>query len=265
MLIYLVESLIFSLFGLAWVTLEGLLYSVSPIDSVVFYTQTVYTLFLCVMMLLFPNKKYVTLMLCVHLSLFLFYIHCIDQFFFYNSTVSDITQRTCTNSPHSQSYRTLLQGNIPVELSAVYSSISLALLFIQAILAIASQAGSLLQSTLWCDTTLCLMCSLHLYASWMDNFVLFFSVILLVAFCGFVLFLVLGLGSRIVHIALVGIISVDMCLFLFQHAHTYYLYTAYTLLLLINIGIFYAGSKPTVVLSHTRKIQQTLFSNKKSK
>ena len=167
-MIYVFESTILSWITIAWVAVQQLVYGVCPVDAVVFYSQAIFLLGLLFSMLVFKFSEYQRALFTVQFSVFLFYLHIIDQSFNYYHMPSS-HDYTCTNHPHSDAYEHIFFGMKPKELNIVFSSISLAFILVHVLLALASYVEKVAEDVLWGECTLVLIAIAHVYVASLDQ------------------------------------------------------------------------------------------------
>lgn len=184
-MIYVFESTILSWITIAWVAVQQVVYNVNPVDAVVFYSQAIFLLGLLFSMLVFKFSEYQKVLFTVQFSAFLFYLHIIDQSFSYYLMPS--TQGyTCTNHPHSDAYEHIFFGMKPKELNIVFSSVSLAFIFVHVLLALASHVEKIAEDVLWGECTLVLIAVAHVYVGSLDQMA-WYAVLLLMMLVLYVL------------------------------------------------------------------------------
>lgn len=174
MIIYVAESMVLTWISLAWLTIQSALFSVSTLDAVIFYTQAVFTFLLLILLTVIQDislrNKLVKGLFITNFALFLFYIHMFEQILNYHTVTTDPV--LCTNQPHSQSYiKIFFQSSSPTEITLAFSAISFSFLTLQVILSAGAAllCESLWTDNYWCETTLFIISTVHLYISLLDS------------------------------------------------------------------------------------------------
>jgi hypothetical protein len=190
MMIYVFEATLLSWITLAWVAVQEVVYGVCPIDAVVFYSQAVFMLLLLLCVVVFKLTEYQRIMFTVQFTLFLFYLHLLDQSFNYYALPATASDKTCTNQPHSKAYEHIFFGVKPKELNMVFSSVSLAFLFVHVLLALACYVEKIAEDILWGESVLVLIAVVHLFVGSLDDMAWYAVLLVVVLTCYVLYFLV---------------------------------------------------------------------------
>lgn len=270
MIIYILESLLFSLITLAWISVQSLVAYVSPIDYVIFYVQGIIYCIALILLLALKDKE-TTLeikqsIFIINLCVFLFYIHVIDQCFNYNTIPSTPDSFTCTNHPHSQSYRKVLLGETPYEISCVFSSISLSFLLIQLLLSTAN-CTPLPENTIWADCSLFLISSMHILvtamdpAYWYTAFLYLFAMVYILYFVAF--FVVTLFFPKfqdfllLLRVILLGLWGFACYLFLAMHTNTPFVWSFLGIYIAVMVSVLLEYFTVYGISAHTIKPKNT--------
>lgn len=192
MFIYLLESLILSSIQFAWLSIQQMIYTPSHIDQVIVYTQAIYTLMVLVGYYYFENYEPVRTALqksffVCHFTCLVLYGHLMENWFSfaYLDVIPHDTNTVCSLSKsHSAVYRQVFLSTSPIQIALAFSSVTLAFLVVQTLLALSS-----MQEAVWNKSVLLILPILHITITAFDT-ADFYTVFLYMTLIIYFLFLV---------------------------------------------------------------------------
>jgi len=141
--------MIISWIQLAWIAVQQTLYKINNMDAVIFYAQAIFAVVLLLARITIVSEMSKNeankALVAVNLGILVFYIHMLEQYTVFETSPSNPANILCTNNPHSRAFRILYLGNTNSQYAILSTSISMAFVFVQALLAVAGNINFMTQ------------------------------------------------------------------------------------------------------------------------